>query len=316
MTRSLWKRLFGWMEPSAVESRRFAGYQIIKVIHEGEKSLVYQARSPEDDNLYVIKLYKPLYNRTARRICKRYHLRTEGEVGLALNPPADAPADEYPIVRTLAYGWEDGDPSRCYYLVQEYVEGVNVKHLLGCDDPELRRRRLDIVLSLANALAIIHKRGFIHRDVCTDNLMLRKDGATKLLDLGFMAPHGLAFKEKSGTPSYMSPEQFRAKPLHSASDIYSFGVVLFELFTGRLPFQSVFRADKPELQMRRTSDLHEKVLHETPPRPSELAADLPEGIEPVIMKCIHRAPEGRYDNIQQVIGKLVQIREREAPPAG
>ena len=311
MAKPFWRRMFGWAGRAAARSKRFGTYDIVRVIHEGEKATVYQARSPGDDRLYAIKVYKPLFNRTARRICKRHHLRTEGEIGLLLNPPPETPAENYPIVKTICYGKEFNDPARCYYLVQEFVDGVNVKHLVGCADPTLRKRRLEIARALGRALAIIHGRGLVHRDVCTDNILLARDGSPKLIDLGFMAPHGIRFEEKSGTPSYMSPEQIGAKPLRPASDIYSFGVVLFELFTRELPHKSLFGADKPDLQVRRASELMDKHLHEAPPRPSTITSDLPDGIEQIILTCLEKHPKKRYPDIRPVLVALSLVREKE-----
>ena len=305
--KSFLARVLGWTSRAASRSARFGGYDVIRVVHEGEKATVYQARSSGDDDLYAIKVYRPLYNRTARRICRRYRLRTEGEIGMLLNPPQGQASEEYPIVRTVLYGKEFNDPGRCYYLVQEYVDGVNAKHLVGCDDPLLRRYRLGMARSLARALAIIHKRGLVHRDICTDNILLPKSGYAKLIDLGFMVPEGICFQERTGTPSYMSPEQIQVKPLHAAADLYAFGVVLYELFTRRLPFESGFRADKREVQMRRASELMDKHLHDTPPPPSAFAKDLPKGLEPIVMRCLEKTPADRYANVGELLVALANV---------
>jgi len=310
MARSLWRRIFGWAGRSAAQSSRFGKYDIVRIIHDGEKAAVYQARSPADRGFYAIKAYKRLYNRSAHRICKRYHLRTEGEIGLLLNPPEGLPATQYPIVRTVSYGKEFDDPTGCYFLVQEFVDGVNVKHMIGCNDPVLRERRLEIACTLARALMIIHERGLVHRDVCTDNILLAKAGCARLIDLGFMVPRGMRFAEKTGTPSYMAPEQVEVKPLHPAADIYSFGVVLFELFTGRLPFTSRYTGDRPEIQMRRASDLMDKHLHEHPPRPSDIASDLPQGIEPIMLKCLKKEPSRRFPDMRSVLTELSALSDR------
>ena len=180
-------------------------------------------------------------------------------------PPGTPPTPRIPIVRTIAWGWEFDDPARCHFLVQEFVDGCNLKHMVGCAHPLLRAKRLAIVQAAGLALALIHERGLIHRDVCTDNILFSKDGRIKLIDLGFVAPAGIAFEEKSGTPSYMSPEQCRAKRLAPASDIYSFGVVLFEVFTGSLPFTSAHGSENAAAAARRASDLMQKHVHDRRP---------------------------------------------------
>lgn len=311
MAKSLWQRVFGWKTGAATKSRRFGNHDVVRIIHDGEKSRVYETRSPEDDGAAVVKSYKPHYNRTARRLCKRYNLRREGEMGLLINPHEEGAADDWPLVRTLGYGHEFGDPAKCYYVVLEHVEGMNAKHLLGCEDPLLRRERLHVARTVCRALMICHNGGLIHRDICMDNVLLARSGRAKLIDLGFMAPTGIAFQEKSGTPSYMSPEQFLVRPLHAASDIYAFGVLLFELFTGELPFLTRYPSGKPELAARRMSELMERHVKAPPPRPSEKTDDLPAGIEPIILKCLEKMPERRYTDMRHVLQDLLDVTDRQ-----
>lgn len=296
--------MFGWAAGSATEPRRFGDYDIVRIIHEGEKSCVYQVCSRGDDHQAAVKVYKPLYNRTARRICKRYNLRREGEMGLLLNPKQGEPADSWPIVRTLSYGYEFGDPGKCYYVVLEHVDGLNAKHLLGCEDPLFREERMNVACTVGHALSILHNRGLIHRDICMDNVLISRDRMVKLIDLGFMAPVGIVFEEKSGTPSYMSPEQFLLKPLREASDIYAFGVLLFELFTGELPFVSRYPSGNPELAPRRMSELTAMHVKAPPPKPSDKAADLPDGVEAIILKCLEKNPDKRYSDMRRVLSDL------------
>jgi serine/threonine-protein kinase len=314
MAKSLRQRLFGWTKFS--ESRRFGDFLPVRPVHDGEKACVYQARRPPDTALYALKVYKPGYDRTSRRMQKRYGLPSEGEVGLSLTPPAAACTPDFPIVRTFASGFEYDDPARCQYLVQEFVDGANLKHMIACADPRLRARRLEILQAAAQALAIIHGRGLVHRDVCSDNILFARDGRTKLIDLGFTAPAGIAFEEKSGTPSTMSPEQCQGRPLAPTADIYSFGAVLFEVFTGSLPFSVGGSSGNPERAARRASQLIQKHLHDPPPRPNEVARDLPEGLEPIILRCLEKLPERRYPNMKELLKDLAKLQERESESAG
>ena len=314
MAKSFWRALFGSGPSAGAAPRRFGEYLTVRPVHDGEKACVFQARRPPEPGLVALKAYKPGYNRTARRMCKRYNLPMEGEIGLSLTPPDAAPDPDFPIVRTLAFGWEYGDPARCYYLIQEFLDGANVKHMIACDDPLLRAKRLEIVQAAARALGFIHDKGLVHRDVCSDNIFYSKDGRTKLIDLGFAAPAGIAFEEKSGTPSTMSPEQCQARRLAPASDIYSFGVVLFEVFTGSLPFSAGRGSDNPALAARRASELMQKHLHDPPPRPTQVARDLPEGLEPIILRCLEKPSERRYPNMKELLRDLAKLQEREAEP--
>jgi serine/threonine-protein kinase len=305
MGGGLWKRWLSWRQGAAARSRRFGSYHVVRVLHDGEKACVYEGRPPKGGEGVAIKAYKPLYNRTARRMRKRYGLRTEGEIG-RLVAPSDAPED-FPVVRTFGEGWEFGDPSRCYYVVMEFVDGLNLKHLIGCADRWLAGHRPQVALAAARGLAAIHERGLVHRDVCTDNVVVRKDGRVKLIDLGFAAPEGIRFEEKSGTPSYMAPEQFDNKPLTAAADIYSFGVVLYELFTGRLPFVSRYSATNPDTVMRRTVELRDMHLREPPVPPREAAPGLPERLNDAILRCLEKLPADRFENMTRLCIELAQV---------
>ena len=114
----------------------------------------------------------------------------------------------------------------------------------------------------------------------------------------------------------MSPEQCRGRRLAPTSDVYSFGVVLFEVFTGSLPFSGARGPDNPALIARRASGLMQKHLHDPPPRPTELAPDLPEGLEPIILRCLEKLPDRRYPNMKQLLRDLANLREREPETAG
>lgn len=314
MPLSTLRRWLGLSGQDSAESRRFDNYQIVRIIHDGEKAAVYLARSPREEGLFAIKAYKPEYNRTARRMRKRYHLRSEGEIGMMLNAPHGSA--DYPIVRTILFGHEFDDPSRCQYIIQEYVEGLNLKLMIGCGHPLLAEKRYDIARAVGRALATIHDRGMLHRDVCSDNVLVPPDGRAKLIDLGFVAPAGMAFPEKSGTPSYMAPEQFQAKPLRPAADIYSFGVVMFEMFTGRLPFTTPFNSSNPDLMMRRTSELMKQHLHARPPHPCEIATGIPEEMGALILRCLEKAPEKRPPTMAALLAEMGQIalKDRASAP--
>lgn len=307
--KPIWKSILKWPLRARAESRRFERYHIVRIIHEGEKAIVYQARNPQDGSLAAIKSYKAEYNRNARRMQRRYHLKNEGELGLLLTPPG-TPV-EFPIVRTLSFGWEFADPTKNFYVIQEYVDALNLKHLIGCDDEAVKNHRLQIACAVARALAIVHEKKFVHRDVCTDNILVNRAGRAKLIDLGFMVPEGIAFKEKTGTPSYMSPEQFLQEPLHAATDIYSFGVVLYELFTGRLPFISRYSATNPNVTGRRVADLKNMHLHDRPAPPSALAPQIPQVVERLILRCLEKSSEDRYPSMRPICKELSQVNSSE-----
>ena len=111
----------------------------------------------------------------------------------------------------------------------------------------------------------------------------------------------------------MSPEQCEGRRLGPAADIYSFGVVLFKVFTGSLPF-AVGRSQRDPTMAARPeqSELIQKHVHDPPPRPSEVARDLPEGLEPIILRCLEKSPEHRYPDMKELLEDLATLHERES----
>ena len=288
----------------AASSGRFGPYTILRTIHEGEKALVHLARSEETTEEVVIKVYNPRFDRQAKRLRKKYGLRREGSVGLALNAPEGVDPAAYPLVRTIAYGRENGRKDGAPYVVMEYVNGPSLKTLIATQDPMLTERRLAVCIQAALALEIVHKSGFVHRDVCSDNFLFTSDGQLKLIDLGFCAPIGLRFEEKTGTISYMSPEQAQVEPLTPRTDVYGLGIVMYEIFTGRLPFTSPHKGDDPQTFHRRATEIISKHVHDAPPKPSELAPSLDPRIEAAILKCLEKRPANRYGTMRELIRDL------------
>jgi eukaryotic-like serine/threonine-protein kinase len=308
---------FGWTRgEQAGGGSRFGHYQIIKLIHEGLKATVYQARFDQSEPLYAVKLYKKSFDDYMRALRKKYSLWTEGEVGQAMNPMPNEDAAVHPIVRTVADGHEYDRGSGAYFVVQDFVEGYSLKHLMTAGAAQLAGHRLSIAAQVTRALDILHRSGFCHRDFSSDNVLLTRSMQVKIIDLGFVSPLGVKFDERIGTPSYMAPEQIRGDTLTEAVDIYSFGVILYELFTGRLPF--VGAAQKPGPGPRPTSftlppgaQLVLSQHMDTPPKPPRtFAPDLPEEIERIILKCMEKDPRKRYGDAQSLLRAIRATAER------
>jgi hypothetical protein len=215
-----------------------AGYEILRELGRGGMGVVYQARDNRLGRLVALKFLSPGAARDPRRL-ERF--QREARAASSLNHPA---------VCTLHHVGEcQGRP----FLVLEFVEGQTLRTLVGTHTEFTRL--LPLFQQVAEALRVAHAAGIIHRDIKPDNLMVRPDGYIKVLDFGLarLRPPGaasvwLADSDPGtpvGTPGYMSPEQARGESVGGATDIFSLGVVLYELVTGRHPFTTTARWNLP-----------------------------------------------------------------------
>ena len=202
---------------------------------------------------------------------------------------------EHPrIVRLLGHGEHDGLP----YLVMEWVEGETLAEAIRTRGPIPLDEALPILETLAGALAAAHAHGIVHRDLKVANVALAPDGA-KLLDFGiakladidsaggFTTPG-----TKLGTPHYMAPEQILGRPIDARADVYAFGILVFEVLTGRRPF------DGPNL-----ADIEARQLTEPPPAASRLAS-VPAAIDGVIERAMAKDPARRHATIEDALADL------------
>jgi serine/threonine protein kinase len=286
------------------ERKRFGDYFVSRLVHSGEKSFVFEAQKMTAGAPVAIKLYTRAYEKVAAQMERKYGLKSEGAVGLLLNPAGDKAAD-CPLVATIAEGREYGKRSNPRYIVQEFVQGATLKNLISCGDPSVRQLMGRIALQLCRALRVVHKKGLVFRDFCSDNVMIDQTGKAKVIDLGFVAPVGTAFEERTGTPSYMSPEQIRGEPLGVETDIYSLGVVIYEMLTGRLPYvPDVQGGDEAASNKRRIEVMRmhlEAPIPEVPAGIRQRASALAD----VAAKCLQKKPQDRFRTIEDVIAALV-----------
>ena len=186
------------------------------------------------------------------------------------------------------------------YTLLERVIGWNLKQLITRNDPVLGEFVGNILIDSAIALEHLHEKGFIHLDFKPENILVTQEGDIRLV--AFDLAHPLPKKppgmpSNAGTPAYMAPEQIRHEPLDQRADIYSFGVMAYEVLTFRKPFVG----ETPEAVLRKQLDEKHPV---TPPR--ELNDDIPIAVERIILKCMERDPENRYPNAHVLVAQLQQ----------
>jgi predicted Ser/Thr protein kinase len=181
--------------------------------------------------------------------------------------------------------YDYGETESLAYIVMEFVEGPSLKELLDRHErfalPDLQR----VMEDLLAGLQFSHERGVVHRDIKPANIMLTRDGRAKIADFGIARIEASSMTQAGtmlGTPAYMSPEQFMAQVVDARSDVYSAGVVLYQLLTGERPFDGGL-----------TAIMH-KVLNTEPPPPSQLSVTAPAALDPVVRRAMAKRPEDRY----------------------
>jgi serine/threonine protein kinase len=184
-------------------------------------------------------------------------------------------------------------------ISMEFVDGRSLRDLLSQVEAVSIRQGLRIVRQIIGGLAEAHAQGVIHRDLKPENILIGRDGTVRIMDFGIARvadSRRTAIGTIVGTPAYMSPEQAEGLPLDARSDIYSLGLVMYEMFCGR----PAFIGDTPVAVVA-------KQVHETPVAPGELEPDLPHRIEHAILTCLHKKPEKRFQSVAQLEAALSSV---------
>jgi serine/threonine-protein kinase len=271
-------------------------YTIIESLGKGGMGEVYLARDTKLNRKVALKVLDP---GTAGDPSRRARFEREAQAIAALN---------HPNIVTV-YSVEEAGEVR--FITMELIEGTTLGELIQPGGMELKKM-FDIGLALSDALAAAHQQGITHRDLKPDNVMVTRDGRAKVLDFGLAklleddAPGGdigqLATRELTqpgllvGTVPYMSPEQIEGKLLDSRSDIFSLGIILFQMATGSRPFQG---ESGPSLMSA--------ILRDTPQPVTASRADLPRHLARIILRCLEKDPDDRYQSARDVRYELRSV---------
>jgi tetratricopeptide (TPR) repeat protein/predicted Ser/Thr protein kinase len=193
-----------------------------------------------------------------------------------------------------------GEAHRTKYISMEYIKGQNLKEFLHASGTLAVETVVHIARQIGEALKLAHAKGIIHQDLKPANIMVDQSGRVYIMDFGlaravYEADAGKP-GEAAGTPQYMSPEQAKGEKIGQASDIYSYGAILYEIATGR----PIFKADT-------RAEYREKHVSERPVPPAKVNPRLPKQLEHIILKCLEKDPARRYQNIAEILADLNQL---------
>jgi len=266
----------------------FAGrYQIIEELGKGGMGRVYKVLDKETGEKIALKLIKPEIasdKKTVERF--RNELTTARKIRH----------------KNICGMFDLGREKASYYITMEYIPGQDLKSFIRQSGQLTVGKAISIGKQICEGLAEAHKLGVVHRDLKSNNIMIDKDGNVRIMDFGIA--HSLETKGITGegviigTPEYMSPEQVEAKETDQRSDIYSLGIILYEMVTGQLPFEG----DTPFA-------VGVKHKSEAPKDPKETNPQISDDLDRLILKCLEKGKENRYQDAGEVRSELSRIEE-------
>ena len=274
------------------DPRQIDRYQILERVGRGGMGVVYRARDPVLDRDVAIKslLVDFGVDQDARA-----RFQQEARAAARLQHPN--------IVTIYEFGEKDDSPYLIMEFLMEFLGGDDLEGLLQRDPPLSLERRLDIIAQLCDGLAFAHDQGVVHRDIKPGNVRVLEDGSVKLLDFGIATVQKADATSGTGTfagsAGYASPEQLSMEHVDARSDLFSVGVLAYELMTGRQPFTG----DSP-------AAVAYQVLNEEPPTLRSIAPQMPEALEKVITRALQKKPDQRWGSAQE-LGDAFRAMARE-----
>jgi len=268
------------------EPTKIGKYDVIDVIGRGGMGVVYEATDPFLNRRVAIKMMTGGFANKPD-LLKRFFREAQSTGSL-----------QHPNIVTV---FELGDHAGSPYLVMEFLEGQSLDAIISSRRPLTILEKIQPILSVCHGLSHAHLRGIVHRDIKPANIMVSKEGVVKIVDFG-IAHIGAASDTKTGqimgSVSYMAPEQVNGSPVDARTDIFSTGVVLYELFTYNHPFDGENMAATLM-----------KIIHAVPPPLKNFVSDYPPELEAIIFKALAKNREDRYHSADDLALDLSQLQE-------
>ena len=261
-------------------------YQVLEKIGVGGFGVVYKAYDP------FIKRHVAIKTCTSEETETRERFMREAEIAGNLH--------HRNIVTVYDFGFKDGVP----YLVQEYLSGEDLDRKIKRRDFLTVPEKLLYLVQIARGLQYAHSRGVVHRDIKPANIRILEDDTAKIMDFGIakLAQHQEALTQAGitlGTAAYLSPEQIRGGAFDARTDLFSYGVLAYELFALERPFQGA-----------EISAVFYKILNEETPALREKAADCPEELERIVRRCLEKDPQRRYPGCSELLHDIEELTHR------
>ena len=256
-------------------------YEILEQIGSGGMSDVYKAKCHKLNRYVAIKVLKPEFSQDTSFVSK---FRVEAQSAAGLSHPN--------VVNVYDVGEENG----IHYIVMELVEGITLKKYIEKRGKLPYKEAVSIAIQVANGMEAAHKHHIVHRDIKPQNIIISKEGKVKVTDFGIAKAATSSTINSSaamGSVHYMSPEQARGGYSDERSDIYSFGITLYEMLTGKVPFDG-----------DTTVAVAVQHIQDAIPAPSEIAEDVPLSVDKIVLKCTQKKTERRYQTVSDLIADL------------
>lgn len=271
-------------------------YEVIKTLGSGGMADVYLANDRLLGRQVALKVLSSRYANDEQFV-ERF--RREASSAAGLNHP------------NIVQIYDRGEAEGSYYIAMEYLDGRSLKEIILKYAPLSPELVVSVSMQILEALRFAHRRDVIHRDIKPQNIIVDNDGRVKVTDFGIARAGSASTMTEAGsilgTAHYLSPEQAQGQPVEAASDLYSLGVVMYEMATGKLPFDG----DNPvTIAMQH--------VHEQPVQPRSISPGIPENLEAVILRAIGKTPTERYLTAQAFLDDLRRVQEGEeiVAPAG
>ncbi len=259
-------------------------YEILAELGQGSMGVVYKARDPALDRVVAIKTINlNLPKDELAEYEARFYQEARAAGGL-----------NHPNIVTI---YDIGKSERVAYMAMEFLEGEELRAILSAGQPLPVVQALDVASQVAEGLSYAHERHIVHRDIKPSNIMVVRDGLVKITDFGIARMRTTEVKTMTGmilgSPKYMSPEQVGGKRADHRCDLFSLGVVLYEMLTGQAPFQ----ADS-------IHGIMYQILNSTAPAPSLRDSELPEIVDLIVAKALTKSVEERYQSAKDLATDL------------